>query len=418
MKRYSALALLKAGLNGQRGWDRAWRDPAPKSHYDVIVIGGGGHGLSTAYYLAKVHGIRNVAVLEKGWIGGGNTGRNTTIVRSNYRQKALHDLFEFSLKLWEGMSDELNYNVMFSPRGALFLGHSDSDLTQLAQRGDALRCSGIDADLLGKEEVRKLCPVLDMSEGARFPIHGGLIQKRGGTARHDAVAWGYARAADALGVDVIQNCEVTGLTMVGGRVTGLETTRGSIGAGRVGICVAGNSGPVAALAGIKLPIEAQTLQAFVTEPVKPMIDTVIMSQSLHCYISQSDKGGIVLGGDPDQFPSYAQRGLPVRIEKAAAEAIALVPALSRLRMVRCWSGTTDMSFDGSPIISALPVDQLYLNGGWCYGGFKATPASGWTYAHLLATGQSHPLAAPFALDRFVRGATIDESGVGFMPQLR
>ncbi|MDQ2763385.1 MAG: sarcosine oxidase subunit beta family protein [Pseudomonadota bacterium] len=418
MKRYSALALLKAGLNGQRGWDRAWRDPAPKSHYDVIVIGGGGHGLSTAYYLAKVHGIRNVAVLEKGWIGGGNTGRNTTIVRSNYRQKALHDLFEFSLKLWEGMSDELNYNVMFSPRGALFLGHSDSDLTQLAQRGDALRCSGIDADLLGKEEVRKLCPVLDMSEGARFPIHGGLIQKRGGTARHDAVAWGYARAADALGVDVVQNCEVTGLTMAGGRVTGLETTRGSIGAGRVGICVAGNSGPVAALAGIKLPIEAQTLQAFVTESVKPMIDTVIMSQSLHCYISQSDKGGIVLGGDPDQFPSYAQRGLPVRIEKAAAEAIALVPALSRLRMVRCWSGTTDMSFDGSPIISALPVDQLYLNGGWCYGGFKATPASGWTYAHLLATGQSHPLAAPFALDRFVRGATIDESGVGFMPQLR
>ena len=418
MKRYSALALLKAGLNGQRGWDRAWRDPVPKSHYDVIVIGGGGHGLSTAYYLAKVHGIRNVAVLEKGWIGGGNTGRNTTIVRSNYRQKALHDLFEFSLKLWEGMSDELNYNVMFSPRGALFLGHSDSDLTQLAQRGDALRCSGIHADLLGKEEVHKLCPVLDMSEGARFPIHGGLIQKRGGTARHDAVAWGYARAADALGVDVIQNCEVTGLTMAGGRVTGLETTRGSIGAGRVGICVAGNSGPVAALAGIKLPIEAQTLQAFVTEPVKPMIDTVIMSQSLHCYISQSDKGGIVLGGDPDQFPSYAQRGLPVRIEKAAAEAIALVPALSRLRMVRCWSGTTDMSFDGSPIISALPVDQLYLNGGWCYGGFKATPASGWTYAHLLATGQSHPLAAPFALDRFVRGATIDESGVGFMPQLR
>jgi heterotetrameric sarcosine oxidase beta subunit len=220
MKRYSALALLKAGLNGQRGWDRAWRDPAPKSHYDVIVIGGGGHGLSTAYYLAKVHGIRNVAVLEKGWIGGGNTGRNTTIVRSNYRQKALHDLFEFSLKLWEGMSDELNYNVMFSPRGALFLGHSDSDLTQLAQRGDALRCSGIDADLLGKEEVRKLCPVLDMSEGARFPIHGGLIQKRGGTARHDAVAWGYARAADALGVDVIQNCEVTGLTMSAGASPG------------------------------------------------------------------------------------------------------------------------------------------------------------------------------------------------------
>jgi heterotetrameric sarcosine oxidase beta subunit len=359
-----------------------------------------------------------VAVLEKGWIGGGNTGRNTTIVRSNYRQKPLHDLFDFALNLWDGMSDELNYNVMFSPRGALFLGHSDSDMTMLAQRGDALRCDGIDAELLSRDQVHKLIPLLDMSRDARFPIHGGMTQRRGGTARHDAVAWGYARAADALGVDVIQKCEVTGFTMAGGRVTGVETNRGSIGAGRVGICVAGNSGPVAAMAGLNLPIEAQTLQAFVTEPVKPMIDTVIMSQSLHCYISQSDKGGIVLGGDPDQFPSYAQRGLPARLEKAAAEAIALVPALSRLRMVRCWSGTTDMSFDGSPIISSLPVDNLYLNGGWCYGGFKATPASGWCYAHLLATGASHALAAPFAFDRFAHGDTIDEAGVGFMPQLR
>ena len=418
VKRYSALALLKAGLTGQRGWDRAWRDPEPQKQYDVIIIGGGGHGLSTAYYLAKMHGIRRVAVLEKGWIGGGNTGRNTTIVRSNYRQKPLHDLFDFALNLWEGMSDDLNYNVMFSPRGALFLGHSDSDMTMLAQRGDALRCDGIDADLLSREQVRKLVPLLDMSEHARFPVHGGMIQKRGGTARHDAVAWGYARAADALGVDVIQNCEVTGFTMEGGRITSVQTTRGAIGAGRVGICVAGNSGPVAALAGLKLPIEAPTRQAFGTEPVKPMIDTVVMSQSLHCYISQSDKGGIVLGGDPDQFPSYAQRGLPVRVEKAAAEAIALVPALSRLRMVRCWAGTTDMSFDGSPIISALPVDGLYLNGGWCYGGFKATPGSGWCYAHLLATGESHGLAKPFAFDRFERGATIDEAGVGFMPHLR
>lgn len=418
MSRYSALALLRAGLTGQRHWDRAWRDPEPKKHYDVIVIGGGGHGLSTAYYLAKVHGIRSVAVLEKGWIGGGNTGRNTTIVRSNYRQPALHNLFEFALDLWDGMSDELNYNVMFSRRGALFLGHSDSDMTRLAERGDALACDGIAAELLTRHQVRKMVPLLDMSPHARFPIHGGLIQRRGGTARHDAVAWGYARAADLLGVDVIQHCEVTGFTMTGGRVTGVETTRGAIGAGRVGICVAGNSGPVAALAGLELPIEAHTLQAFVTEPVKPMIDTVIMSQSLHCYISQSDKGGIVLGGDPDQFPSYAQRGLPARLEKAAAEAIALVPALSRLRMVRCWSGTTDMSFDGSPIISALPVGELYLNGGWCYGGFKATPASGWCYAHLLATGENHRLAAPFGFDRFARGATIDEAGVGFMPQLR
>jgi heterotetrameric sarcosine oxidase beta subunit len=418
MKRYSALALLKAGLTGQRGWERAWRDPEPKKSYDIIIIGGGGHGLATAYYLAKVHGLRNIAVLEKGWIGGGNTGRNTTIVRSNYRQKPLHDLFDFALDLWEGMSDALNFNVMFSPRGALFLGHSDGDMTALAQRGDALRCDGIDAELLTRTQVQKLVPLLDMAPDARFPIHGGLIQRRGGTARHDAVAWGYARAADALGVDVIQNCEVTGFAMTGGRVSGVVTTRGAIAAGRVGICVAGNSGPVAALAGLQLPIEAHTLQAFVTEPVKPMIDTVIMSQSLHCYISQSDKGGIVLGGDPDHFPSYAQRGLPPRIEKAAAEAIALVPALSRLRMVRCWAGTTDMSFDGSPILSALPVDGLYLNGGWCYGGFKATPASGWCYAHLLATGDNHPLAVPFAFDRFARGATIDEAGVGVLPQLR
>ncbi|MDR6847110.1 sarcosine oxidase subunit beta family protein [Sphingomonas sp. BE137] len=418
MKRYSALALLKAGLTGQRGWERAWRDPEPKKSYDIVIIGGGGHGLATAYYLAKVHGLRNIAVLEKGWIGGGNTGRNTTIVRSNYRQKPLHDLFDFALDLWEGMSDALNFNVMFSPRGALFLGHSDGDMTALAQRGDALRCDGIDAELLTRAQVQKLVPLLDMAPDARFPIHGGLIQRRGGTARHDAVAWGYARAADALGVDVIQNCEVTGFAMTGGRVSGVVTTRGAIAAGRVGICVAGNSGPVAAFAGLRLPIEAHTLQAFVTEPVKPMIDTVIMSQSLHCYISQSDKGGIVLGGDPDHFPSYAQRGLPPRIEKAAAEAIALVPALSRLRMVRCWAGTTDMSFDGSPILSALPVDGLYLNGGWCYGGFKATPASGWCYAHLLATGDNHPLAAPFAFDRFARGATIDEAGVGVLPQLR
>jgi len=418
MTRYSALSLLRGALSGQTHWDRAWRDPEPKKHYDIIVIGGGGHGLSTAYYLAKVHGVSNVAVLEKGWIGGGNTGRNTTIVRSNYRQPALHKFFDMALGLWEGMSDELNFNVMFSPRGALMLGHSDGDMRQLAERGDALRCAGIDAELLTRADVVKLVPLLDVSDTARFPVVGGLIQRRGGTARHDAVAWGYARAASALGVDVIQNCEVTGLGIAGGRVSGVETTRGLIGADRVGICVAGNSGPVAALAGVRLPIEAQTLQAFVTEPVKPMIDTVIMSQSLHCYISQSDKGGIVLGGDPDQFPSYAQRGLPPRLEKAAAEAIALVPALARLRMVRCWSGTTDMSFDGAPIISALPVDGLYLNGGWCYGGFKATPGSGFAYARLLATGEPHPLARAFGLDRFRTGATVDEAGAGPMPQDR
>ena len=418
MSRYSAFGLLRGALGGQRHWQPAWRDPEPKKSYDIIVIGGGGHGLATAFYLAKVHGLRNIAVLEKGWIGGGNTGRNTTLVRSNYRQKTLHDFFEFGLKMWEHLSDELNYNVMFSPRGALILGHSDADMTRLAERGDAMRVSGIDADLLTRDEVAKLEPLLDMSRTARFPIVGGFTQRRGGTARHDAVAWGYARAADGLGVDIIQQCEVTGYTRDGDAVVGVETTRGRIAAGRVGICVAGHSGHVAGLAGLKLPIESQTLQALVTEGVKPMINGVIMSQSLHCYISQSDKGGIVMGGDPDNWPSYAQRGQPMVTGHAIAQAIALVPALSRLRMVRTWAGVTDMSFDGSPIIGETAVPGLYLNGGWCYGGFKATPASGWTYAHTLATGKPHELNAPFALDRFKRGATIDENGVGPLPNHR
>jgi heterotetrameric sarcosine oxidase beta subunit len=418
MSKYSALGLLRGAFNGQRHWQPAWRDPEPRANYDVVIIGGGGHGLATAYYLASVHGIRNVAVLEKGYIGGGNTGRNTTLVRSNYRLPELHDFFEFGLKMWEHLSDELNYNLMFSPRGATFLGHSDSDMTILAQRGDAMRVDGIDAELLTRDQVAKMEPLLDMSRDARFPIQGGLIQRRGGTGRHDAVAWGYARGADRLGVDIIQKCEVTGFMRDGDAVVGVETTRGRIGAGRVGICVAGHSGHVAAMAGLKLPIESQTLQALVTEGVKPMIRSVIMSQSLHCYISQSDKGGIVMGGDPDNWPSYAQRGQPMVTEGAIAQAIALVPALSRLRMLRTWGGVTDMSFDGSPIIGTTPVRNLFLNGGWCYGGFKATPASGWTYAHTLATGAPHALNTPFALDRFQRGATIDETGVGPMPNHR
>jgi methylglutamate dehydrogenase subunit A len=418
MGRYSALGLLRGAFNGQRHWQPAWRDAEPKKHYDVIIIGGGGHGLATADYLASVHGIRNVAVLEKGYIGGGNTGRNTTLVRSNYRLKPLHDFFEFGLKMWEHLSDELNYNVMFSPRGSMMLGHSDSDMIKLAERGDAMRISGIDGELLTREQIAKIEPLLDMSPGARFPIVGGLIQRRGGTARHDAVAWGYARGADQRGVDIIQKCEVTGFVKQGDAVVGVETTRGRIGAGRVGICVAGHSGHVAAMAGLKLPIESQTLQALVTEGVKPMVNAVVQSQSLHCYISQSDKGGIVMGGDPDNWPSYAQRGNPMITHGAIAAAIALMPALSRLRMLRTWSGVTDMSFDGSPIIGTTPVDNLYLNGGWCYGGFKATPASGYTYAHTLATGTPHPLNAPFALDRFVRGDTIDENGSGPMPNSR
>ena len=418
MTRYSALGLLRGAINGHRHWQPAWRDPDPKPSYDILIIGGGGHGLATAYYLAKVHGLKNIAVLEKGWIGGGNTGRNTTIVRSNYRQAPLHNLFEFGLKMWQNLSDELNYNVMFSPRGALLLGHSDADMVRLAERGDAMRCAGIDAELLTRDQVAKLEPLLDMSRHARFPIEGGLIQRRGGTARHDAVAWGYARGADALGVDILQKCEVVGFVRDGEAVVGVETSRGRINAGRIGICVAGNSGHVAGLAGLRLPIESQTLQAMVTEGVKPMINTVVMSQSLHCYISQSDKGGIVFGGDPDNWPSYAQRGHPMVMEGAVAQGLALIPALSRLRMVRTWSGVTDMSFDGSPIIGATPVRNLFLNGGWCYGGFKATTASGWTYAHTLATGVPHALNAPFDLNRFRRGDTIDENGVGPMPNHR
>ena len=366
MSQYSAFGLLRGALNGQKHWQPAWRDPEPKSHYDIIIIGGGGHGLATAYYLAKVHGLKNIAVLEKGWIGGGNTGRNTTIVRSNYRLKPLHDLFEFGLKMWEHLSDELNYNVMFSPRGAMFLGHSDADMTKLAERGDAMRCDGIDADLMTRDEVQKLEPLLDMSRSARFPIEGGLIQRRGGTARHDAVAWGYARGADSLGVDIIQKCEVTGFVRDGDAVVGVETTRGRINAGRVGICVAGHSGHVAGLAGLKLPVESQTLQAMVTEGVKPMINSVIMSQSLHCYISQSDKGGIVFGGDPDNWPSYAQRGNPMVMERAVAQGLALVPALRAqtrppIRPLGAVHATTTDSLGMVNNVRALPGGRLLIN---------------------------------------------------------
>ena len=415
--RYSIYSLAKQALTGNRHWPQAWRDPSPKPHYDAIIVGGGGHGLATAYYLAKNHGLTNIAVLEKGWIGGGNVGRNTTIVRSNYMLPANTRFYEHSMKLWEGLSQELNYNVMFSQRGVLNLAHTPAQMDSYAQRGNAMRMNGVDAALISREEVAERVPGLDISDNARFPVVGGLLQSRGGTARHDAVAWGYARAADRLGVDIIQNCEVTGFIFDAGKVVGVQTTQGNIRAHKTGVAVAGHTGHVMAMAGLNtLPIESHVLQAFVTEPIKPLIDTVVTFGAGHFYISQSDKGGLVFGGDPDGYNSYAQRGnLPV-VEEVASIACALFPNASRLRLLRHWGGIMDMSMDGSPIISKTPKEGLYLNGGWCYGGFKATPASGWCFAHTIANDKPHPLNAAFTLDRFARGNTIDEKGIGPVPR--
>jgi len=414
--RYSVFSLARNALSHHQGWPQAWRSPEPRRHYKVVVVGGGGHGLATAYYLAKNHGITDVAVLEKGWIGGGNTGRNTTIIRSNYLLGANSLFYDHSLKLWEGLSRELNFNVMFSQRGSLNLAHSDGQLESLARRGNAVRLNGIDAVMLDREQVRKMVPLLDCSPGARFPVVGGLLQPRAGTARHDAVAWGFARAADARGVDIIQNCEVTGIRVGNGAVQGVDTTRGFIGADKVGIVVAGNSSRLAAMAGIRLPIESHVLQAMVTEPLKPCLDMVVSSSVSHVYISQTDKGELLMGGDLDSYNSYAQRGNLPRVQQVVQGAIAMFPFLSRLRMLRTWGGIMDMTMDGSPIIGKLPINGLYLDGGWCYGGFKATPGSGWCNAHTIANEAPHPLNAAFTLDRFHRGWLIDERGAGPSPK--
>jgi len=414
--RYSGWTLLKQALGGQRGWQPAWRDAAPRSQYDAVIVGGGGHGLATAYYLAKVHGVDRVAVVEKGHLGSGNVGRNTTIIRSNYLLPGNTPFYEWSLKLWEGLEQDINYNAMVSQRGVLNLFHSDAQRDAYARRGNAMRIAGADAELLDRDAVRAMVPYLDF-DTARFPVRGGLLQRRGGTVRHDAVAWGYARAADARGVDLIQNCEVTGIRVESGRAVGVETTRGYIGARRIGLAAAGNSSRVAAMAGLRLPIESHVLQAFVSEGVKPLIDTVVTFGAGHFYISQSDKGGLVFGGDVDGYNSYAQRGNLPAVEHVLEEGMALMPMIGRLRMLRSWGGIMDMSMDGSPIIDRTPVEGLYLNAGWCYGGFKATPASGWCFAHTIANDAPHPLNAAFRLDRFSTGRLIDEKGQGPQPNL-
>jgi methylglutamate dehydrogenase subunit A len=414
--RYSALALAWNAVTGNRHWPPMWRDPEPRSSYDVLIIGGGGHGLATAYYLAKEHGMRNVAVLERSWIGSGNAGRNTTIIRSNYMLDGNIPFYEWSLKLWENLEQTLNYNTMVSQRGVLNVYHSDAQRDVFARRGNAMRLHGVDAQLLDRRAVRALVPYLDFDD-ARFPIHGGLLQQRGGTVRHDAVVWGYARAADRLGVDILQNCEVTGISVENGRATGVETMRGPIRANKIALSVAGSSSRLAAMAGLRLPIESHVLQAFVSEGIKPLIDHVITFGAGHFYISQSDKGGLVFGGDIDGYNSYAQRGNLAAIEDVCEGGMALMPMLGRLRIVRSWGGVVDMSMDGSPIIDRTPVTGLYLNAGWCYGGFKATPAAGWCLAHLVARDEPHPLAAAYRLDRFATGRLIDERGAGAQPNL-
>ena len=407
---------MRQALSGHRNWGPAWRDADPKPAYDIIIIGGGGHGLATAHYLAKVHGITKVAVVEKGWIGSGNAGRNTTIIRSNYLLPGNNPFYEWSMKLWEGLEQDLNYNAMVSQRGVLNLYHSDAQRDAYVRRGNAMRMHGVDAELLDARSVRGMLPFLDF-DNARFPIHGGLLQRRGGTARHDAVVWGYARAANDRGVDIIQNCEVTGFIRDGERVSGVQTTRGPIRAAKVGMAVAGNTSRIAQMAGLRLPIESHVLQAFVSEAIKPFIPGVVTFGAGHFYLSQSDKGGLVFGGDLDGYNSYAQRGNLPTVEDVCEGGMALIPAIGRVRILRSWGGIMDMSMDGSPIIDRTPIGGLYLNAGWCYGGFKATPASGWCFAHLLARDEPHEVARAYRLDRFAAGRLLDEKGVGAQPNL-
>ena len=409
-KKYSVFSLVRNALSYHENWQPAWRNPEIKKNYDAIIIGGGGHGLTTAYYLAKNHGIKNIAVVEKGWIGGGNTGRNTTIIRSNYLWDQSAALYEHALKLWEGMSQELNYNVMFSQRGVMNVAHNLHDVRELKRRWNANKLNDIDCEWLNTEQVKKFCPVINNSPNIRYPVLGATLQRRAGTARHDAVAWGYARGADAMGVDIIQNCEVTGINVSNGNVTGIETTKGTINSKKIGVVSAGHTSVIAKMAGIKLPLESRPLQALVSEPVKPVIDTVVMSNTIHAYVSQSDKGELVIGAGTDGYNSYTQRGGFNIVEDTIMAIVELFPIFSRMKMLRHWGGIVDICPDASPIISKTHINGLYFNCGWGTGGFKATPGSGWVFAHTIANDQPHALNAPFSINRFSSGELVDEHG--------
>jgi sarcosine oxidase subunit beta len=408
--KYSIFALIKNALSYHENWQKAWKDPVAKPSYDVVIIGGGGHGLATAYYLAKEHNLKNIAVVEKGWIGGGNTGRNTTIIRSNYLWDASAGLYDHALKMWENLSQELNFNVMFSQRGVMNLAHNQHDVRELKRRTHANRLNGIDCEWLDAKQVKEFCPIINCSPNIRYPVMGSTLQKRAGTARHDAVAWGYARGADSMGVDIIQNCEVKGIKRKGESIEGLETTKGFIKTSKIGVAAAGHSSVIANMAGLKLPIESKPLQALVSEPIKPIIDTVVMSNAVHAYVSQSDKGELVIGAGTDSYVSYTQKGTHEIIESTLKAILELYPIFSRLRMLRQWGGVVDICPDASPIISKSDIKGLYFNCGWGTGGFKATPGSGHLFAHTIAKDKPHALNAAFNINRFVSGKLVDEHG--------
>ncbi len=410
MNRFSIFSLARNALSYHENWQKQWRSPEPRREYDALIVGGGGHGLATAYYLAKEHGLRNIAVIERGWLGGGNTGRNTTIVRSNYLWDEATHLYEKALQLWEGLSQELNYNTMFSQRGVMNIGHSLQDLRDISRRVNANRLNGVDGVMLDAAQVGRMVPILNTSSGLRYPVLGASFQPRGGVARHDAIAWGFARAADALGVDIIQNCEVTAIRREGSQVVGVETSRGNISSRKIGVVAAGHSSVLADMAGIRLPLESHPLQALVSEPLKPVLHTVVMSGAIHAYVSQSDKGDLVIGAGIDGYTGYGQRGSFPIVEHTLAAICELFPIFRRVRMNRQWAGIVDVAPDACPILSKTHVQGLYFNCGWGTGGFKATPGSGWAFAHTIAQDRPHALNAAFDINRFNTGALIDEHG--------